>query len=282
MGDFTLGCLLGKSDKAQSFDISSIALTTRINSWELGSVASFNFTTEVHSSKQGLQIDVFSNDVTERLMSYPRTGVIHDRWFTEIDTHLYSFTGFGRITTAASSGQILFETLTVFAGFGENKAIPFNDELQKIDYNFLISSGEDTDPIDTVQRFTDASSCTVIIDDILTRVDEIILHPDWNYQNQHQLIETRGVSIGGKSEYFKYGEFYDFQIPLFFISTSHANLMNFWWEEKFELLYTENTSNESLMRIVRIRDKPFNSFITGTGLYRGNLTLESVTNGLVF
>ena len=33
MGDFTLGCLLGQYDGAQSFDISSQTLGVYVNSW---------------------------------------------------------------------------------------------------------------------------------------------------------------------------------------------------------------------------------------------------------
>ena len=75
MGDFTLGCLLGQYDKAQSFDVNSFALGgSGINSWETVSIVSsitfFDGVAHVHSSNQALQIEAFSHGSLQNLIRY--------------------------------------------------------------------------------------------------------------------------------------------------------------------------------------------------------------------
>lgn len=260
MGDFTLGQLIGQH---QSFD-------PNIGSWENLSTGSFHLeSNEVHSSN--LSAEYFINsDSTEALLRYDYEPV---NKFTDIVSHTLNLNFWGKRDTSAG-----IDVTIDISSSGDTISITQSDSLSLHSGVFNITNSiQLTAHMGAVT--TDSSFFS--LDDVLVELDRQILHPDWSYVEQQQNIENKQVSIGGKSEYFKYGELYRWQIPLTFMPNSQAELINFWFENKENLLFSPDTSNSNLKYITRIVHKPFTNF-THNNRMNGVIELESITNGLVF
>lgn len=274
---FELGVLLGAYGGAQSFESAG--------SWDhLTSQTSFFVgQSEVHSSPGGGQLDIFSSAIAINALTYnfAEDNDAFDRWFPDITTHQLIAYGWNRINKATNSGQILF-----LLGTATNEFIPvpFTIDLERQRIEIIVTSADD---VNIVYRRTSlgVNSFSLRMDDLLVAADIINLNPNWDYTENEEIIKHLHTTIGGQTSQFRYSNFFKFEIGLFAIPTSQANLINFWWDNKFNLVYSSDTSDTNLTYIVRLvnQSKPLDTFVeVNPDLLSGRLQLESITSKLVY
>ncbi len=276
MGDFELGVLLGNYGGAQSFE--------GIGSWEhLPSASSFFIgQTEVHSSPGGARLDVFSrNGAADAFRyNYAAENDAYARWSPDVTTHKLVAHTWIRIDDAAHSGDVIFALGT---GVGQFVRIPFSTSLELQSAEIFVTSADNI--LMRHQRLGSPDSFSLHVDDVLLTVDAINLHPNWDYTENEEIIKHLHTTIGGQTLQFKYSNFFKFEIGLFAIPTSQANLINFWWDNKFNLVYRPDTSDSNLVYIVRLANisKPLDTIVeVNENLWSGRLQLESITSKLVY
>lgn len=268
MGDFTLGVLLGEH---QSFD-------PNVGSWEkIDSVGSFDVQlTDVHSSAQGAIYEVFSSTGFDLFQYDYEVG--ENKKFEGITSHVIDVSFWSRVTLDVASGIVEFDV----SCSGLQGRIVFSNSLQLHQLQFTESNSLQL-------RFIALGLSTdynLFIDDILPELDQQVLHPNWDYTENEEIIKHLHTTIGGQTSQFKYSNFFKFEIGLFAIPTSQADLINFWWDNKVNLVYRPDTSDSNLVYIVRLvnQSKPLDTFVevNNPDLLSGRLQLESITSKLVY
>lgn len=288
MGDFTLGCLLGQYDKAQSFDVDSVALVKTVNSWGTitANATSWYFSTDINSSNQGLELQVYSwgsnrNGVLR--YRYDSDNDAYARWFSDIATHNIQSDIWARIDKSGFDN-----TVRISIDNKPNIPILENSILQNYRYITTTYSGQTSQSpfldFDTVLATIDSFS--LFIDDVLTQVDPIILHPEYSFQEEASFINIKHRTVGGEYRVSPWEKHFAYTIPLRFLSDSHAALINWWWENKFNLLFTLNTSDSESLYVCQItnQQQPIGRRIRPhNNLWEGVIQLESIDRGsLVF
>lgn len=288
MGDFTLGCLLGQYDKAQSFDVASAAAGfANVNSWLIspGSGA-FSAGVEVHSSVQGLLASVGSWGAVHVWFSYDHRFAddAYGRWSPEVTTHAIRTDFRARLFGDAASGG----TVVDYIGVG-SLYVPRAPTLQVLRTSYSsVTSG--TGGGGAIFRFKRGGSLTtsagLYVDDVLTQIDPITLNPTWDYQEAAQVLAAQNRTLGGNLATYQWAKHFEYSVPLQYIPTSYADLLNWWWENRFNLALTLNTSDTESIRVVRLvndrqpigkRMQPY------ADQWQGLLQLESIDKGsLVF
>lgn len=261
MGDFQLGCLLGQYDDAQSFDVNSVAIASNVNSWTLLANVGGVFTTNTHSSNQGVTISVFSKSFPGQSILY-RYGLGNDmyaRWFPDITTHNIQTDFWAKMSTASTSGEL---GAGIFSQINDLSAIiPFADNLSHSGVKTIVHSEAGNNPVFSFVTITDLDATTreLYIDDVITQIDPITLYPEISFQEKEQVIKTDHTTRGSERHTYVWGRNLAWSVPLRYISDSHANLINWWWENKFELAFTLDTSDAETIHVVRIANntQPF-------------------------
>lgn len=278
MGEFTLSALLGQFDKAQSFE--------SIGSWDhfTSQTSFFIGQSDVHSSPGGGQLDVFSSSLidTALIYNYAEDNDVFERWFPDITTHQLVAYGWNRIDKATNSGQILF-----LLGTSANEfiPIPFTVDLERQRIEIIVTSA---DAINVAYRRTSLgiNSFSLHIDDVLTQIDPITIHPTFDFREQQDLIKNNNITLGAIQHTYSWDKHFNYTVPLHLISDSHANLINWWWENQFNLTFTLDTSDSESVFICRITNdrQPINRRIRPDfNLWEGVIFLESLDKGsLVF
>lgn len=292
-GNFTLGCLLGAYDKAQSFDVASVNNPSEINSWVLGApvtVASYTNKTavgclHVHSSGQGIRIRANSySGVTSVLQySYGVPEDAHKRWFPDITTHDIRMDAWFTMDTAAQSGRGTYE---LQAGPSVLLSMPYITDGE-IEHHRIITTvfSNGVRPRALFRTFGNVGY-EFYIDDVVTQIDPIDIFPEYSFQDQQRIIKNQNRTIGGKLHTYTWGQYFQYTVPLQFLSDSHANLINWWWQNQFNLAFTLDTSDSESMFICRIINdrKPIGQRVRPyQDRWAGVLHLESIDEGsLVF
>lgn len=293
-GNLTLGCLLGQYDKAQSFDVDSFNVITNVNSWIAGTVAtSYSFqNTNIHSSDQNIRCNVFSDAISNTgvlIHRYGEDNDAHERWFPDVTTHQTHLHAWIRQPTAANSGRF---NIRIFYD-GTNFTLDFvgrNTTPTYFTASAQVHSASDLAPAVQFRKGQNpdasAGSMNLLIDDILLESDRIIINPDYSFIEQARIIKTQHRTIGGKSRNFLWEKGYSWEVPLRYISTSHADLINWWWENQFNLLFMLNTSDSETLYTCRIDNQlqPIGSRMRPyEDQWSGTLILNSLNEGnLVF
>ncbi len=284
-GDFTLGCLLGQYDKAQSFDVSSDTsgnLNTKVGSWEMAGALTGAFVTESHSSEQGISFGFGASAGTQAMAaySYNKDNDLYLRWFPDVSTHFIQADFWARMTTSTVSGRVDVDFQDVPGEISIR--IGFSESLEHYRITAPTVTSHDTQPIIRYVYLDNSEETTLITDDVLTQIDLITLHPDWSFAERSEVIKSQNRTLGGKLHTYTWDKYFSWNVPLQFISTSHADLINWWWENQFNLLFTLDTSDSESMFTCRITNKtqPIgNRMRPYTDLWRGNITLESLDKG---
>ena len=122
----------------------------------------------------------------------------------------------------------------------------------------------------------------IYCDDVLTQVDPISLHPDWSLKEGGRLIESRHRSPRGQWRLKTWAAYFEYRIPLRWINTSEADLINWWWERGLNLVYTLDSSDDSAVYLCRIanrrqpigrKERPY------PDSWKGALELVSINDG---
>jgi hypothetical protein len=297
MGEIRLGCLLGQYDRAQSFDVASFAIGSGVHSWAMTGQCSWFFvgcgqTTHVHSSAQSLRIEVFSRAGSESVLSfdYGHADDAHARWFPEVDTHVLEASAWVLASPAPSSGGLQFR---LFAQDEVYKPLVGDtygtDPLRFLHLQTAVYSDADAPPragLHIPEGTAIHSQTTVAVDDVLTTVDAIGLHPEWSFEDRSRLMRAAHRTRAGYLHTLAWERTFAYALPLKFLSDSHAALLEWWWSRQFALLFTLDSSDGAARMPVRIandrqpigkRMRPYRD------RWEGTLELESLTPGdLVF
>ena len=293
MGEIRLGCLLGQYDRAQSFDVRSGPITSGVRSWGMSGQCSWYFVgcsapTHVHSSAQGLRIEVFSRAGSESVLSYDygQADDAHARWFPEVDTHVLEASAWLLASPAPSSGGLLFrlaaqtEVSVPLAGAGYG-----TDPLRYHQLGTTVFS--ESGALPRVALHIPASTAihsqtTLLVDDVLATVDAIDLHPEWSFEERSQLLRARHRTRAGQLHTLAWDKYFAFALPLRFLSTSHAALIEWWWEKQLALRVTLDSSDAASQLLVRIANdvQPIGRRMRPYGdRWEGTLELESLSPG---
>ena len=292
-GDFSLGCLLGQYGGAHSFDVASDNIGSTISSWSfsnsVGAGARFIDTSfEVHSSAQGLAIDVNSwGSGRDALLRYDYRfqDDAYGRWFPDITTHVLRGLVWAHTTEQVTSGEA-----NLSYGNGPVIQLPFDGEpfaispaaLRIPEVQVTSGTGDNTAFLDLDYLNSTATFHTLTLDDVLTEVDPIVLHPEYDLLAQAQARRNFHRSREGTLYQYDWGTHGAWTVPLQWLPDSHADLLNWWWQQGLALLWTENSSDAESTRIVRIvngrqpigrRMRPYYD------LWQGAVELEEVRPG---
>ena len=283
-GNVTLGCLLGFYNRSMGFDVSSVAIATAVNSWALGTAqgSAYFSTAAVHSSAQGLLMEVYSGGAEGALLTHQHGAGndIYARWFPDVTTHDLRLDAWARILTAADSGKA---SLWIGSQTSAELVIPYqSSDLQPLRGPSYVHSAGAAFPKTELRRSASAGSYGLHLDSVLAQVDPITLTPGWNLSVGREQIMGAHDSIGGSHRKWVWGSYGVFQLPLRFTSGSHAALLNWWWEKQFALCFTLDTSDANTIQVVRIgnAEQPVGRRVLPYGdAYEAILRLESFTDG---
>jgi hypothetical protein len=121
---------------------------------------------------------------------------------------------------------------------------------------------------------------------VLTTIDPITLLPEWDFEERARVLKAEHRTQGGLLYTYVWEKHFAYNVPLRFLSDSHAALLNWWWENQFDLALTLDSSDSESTRIVRIVNdrQPIGKRIRPyANLWEGMVELESIDRGsLVF
>ena len=290
-GIWTLGCVLGRYDLSQSFDVASAAIVvvgsggSAVNSWAgMSPQSSLDYFTAVHSSAQGMRIFSNSTQAFRDLLRYDygRANDGHERWFPDVQTHRARLTAWARMDTAATSGE---HRLVLIGSAGTAQGvIPFHaSALQPITAELTgITSGGGFPHAVVSRAVVPGSGATSYIDDVVLQADWIQLNPEIGFADESPFLFESAGALGGRRDFFRWGRTFAWQVPLKYLSDSDASLLTWWWKNQFALAFTLDTSDAATVQLCRIvnDDNPVRRRMRPYGnLWEGGLQLESLHDG---
>jgi len=303
MGNATLGALFGTN---MSFDAAS--WTSLPNSWR-GTTLTGSYTpspinsiaalTDVHSSDRGCLMRIYSGTAVNSSLNYPfksydvssgQNGLASQFSATKIPavgSHSVALSFWARAVTAPGVvAGILTDSLD--QQIMATPAVASAGVLQRYDARGGV--------LDSVGRFFMAptsvlsgsvfvGSARLYLDDVLVRVDELTLQPEWSFEEQARLIRQDLRTRMGNLHTFVSGKYFAYKVPLRYLSAADADVLNWWWQNQWPLAFTLDTSDAESTYIVRITNntQPIGKRIAPyANQFEGSLELESVVSGLVF
>jgi hypothetical protein len=284
-----IGCLLGELNGAMSFEY-----VTQANNFWYPPDAVYTYPSSqgihTHSSAIGGKITA-STGSTKRCAYYePSSGVSpsyrgsSQRIYPDITSHNFIIAGFFKTDLATNSG---FAELTAFGGSGilGSTKIGYTNSLQL--YYYISDDGYlNSSPIIMITcSGNDASGHTVYFDSLLPAIDYIELHPT----RQTQSFTTKNFestwTAGGRYSSYQYGIYRRWQVYVEYLTELEKNIINRWWREKFDLMFTFDSSDANELMVCRLvnnqtpimqRKQPYSDY------YEGYLDIEEINQSLVY
>jgi hypothetical protein len=292
MGDFQLGCVLGQYDKAQSFDVNSSALVvgSKVGSWSIlggATVTKREFVTETHSSNQGLSFSIESAGTNFETLKYDSavSNDLFSKWFPDVTTHARHIGFWARMTTEAGSGRVFHDYANIP---GDNDLnISYSETLQYYsNVTIQVNSSTSAPAIARLVGRSATDSAVVVTDDWIHQIDLVTVHPGYSMEDKARLRQSNHTTLAGNRHQYTWNKTFEWSVPLSFLSDSHADLINWWWQNQFILAWTLDTSDSEstfLARIGNARQPIGARRRSDNKLFEGMLQLEAVTDGrLVF
>lgn len=296
MGDFMLACLLGQEGGAQSFDVASHAPVSGVGSWSPGAATSWSFQggdvpSAVHSSARALRAEVGSQAGPAPVMTYAygRADDAHARWDPAVDTHVVETLAWMRAGPAASSGDLLLRLEGLQTAAARLPGAAGSAALQPVALRTTVASAAGGAPrweLAVASGSAADSGTAAVVDDVLTTVDPLVLHPEWSFRERAQLIREQHRTRSGELHGVVWSRFLAYRVPLRFLARAEADRLNHWWRTQQPLVFTLDSSDAESRYVVRIvndtqpvgrRLRPYDD------RFAGALELESVRRGgLVF
>jgi len=128
-----------------------------------------------------------------------------------------------------------------------------------------------------------------VLDDVLTQADPITLHPEYSLSLGAQLEQSSLRTRNGNLHTTVWHRHFAATLPLRWLSNSHANLINWWWQHQHNLLLRLDEDDPEQVVICRIVNnrQPIGAkrapYALNDGGWEGVLELESIhQGGLVF
>ena len=300
-----LGVLLGQYDMAQGME--------QIGSWEIingidegwfvlddptqGALDNTDYTlpdwavdlefqtqtTHVYSSTTGFRFDISSNGTGGHVWyNYNLADDLLDKRYGNATSHRVMSYLWGKTDTEAYSGGVT----ATFSAHNVSWKVPYTDStsLHRHVFDFTMNSGDDLE-----LRFdfdvTTTSSPKVYFDSVVTAVDVIQLQPSMAFQEFDYKNLDRVYSLGGIHTHYSYFNRKRWMMSLRHVKETEKEIINRWWKNDWNLLFTTNNSMDGNLHIVRIKNNqmplqqleaPYHDEWTGL------LELEEVTRELVF
>lgn len=268
-----LGVLLGQYGGFQSF--------TDTGSWDNEPALILRNFSYSHSSDIGIRIAGNVSSEQTYNYNYHTANDIQERWSTDVTTHrlvtyFYGYVGSSNTT----SGYINYSINSLAPGQVEGYAV----EHSRHRFETIVSSGLAT--ISLNFGFVSENGIPLFfLDDVLTSVDVIDLKTTWDFENNTQQNITYDESIGGKLSKYNWSDHQTWNVPLEFVCGSEANLLNNWWRNGYNLMFTDNSSDTTRNYVVRIVNdsEPITSVnVPYNDQFSGTLKLEAISNKLQF
>lgn len=274
-----LGVLLGELKGSQSFE--QIGSWSAISSAALVSISSN--TTFTHSSfYSGLvtALNVGGSGLGgAAVYDYTASNDLYNRWWFRTDSHRVVSYFWNYLSPIVSSGGV-----TAYLG-SESVVLPTDSGFNR--YR-LETTLDNTDQYKFTLEFTNPNSGfshVNYIDDVLTAIDVIDLHPERNLTLNDELFLGEHQTIGGANPSYKWGFNKKWKLPLEYLEENEALLINQWWQDTKPLLFTWDTSDTTAQFIVTMTNnqtpitqfnKPYHDN------WRGTLELSAFDTSLVF
>ncbi len=277
---FELGVLLGEYDGSQSFrDVGSWS-----NTWSPGSLDVTSGTTNTHSSDSAGVLFNGSTPTGALIYGYGNDNDAFARWSSEVDTHSFISHFWARTADSVNSGE--------YIGFfaGEFEPIAHSDsDVQHYRLDGNVSSGY---VLGVSFYFTKLDATTIsgatselYMDDVLTAVDIINMLPSRDQENQESQGRIDSTTLGGRYVDYKWSDQTRFSVPVRYMPSSEAEMINRWWKNGYNLMFTDNSSDENRTYIVRIANtsQPFARVMRPyNDLFESTLIFDVIDYGLEF
>lgn len=107
----------------------------------------------------------------------------------------------------------------------------------------------------------------------------ITLLPRRDFREMETINKAEHSTIGGRYVDFKYSEFYRFNVPLQYVQSSDALLMNEWWQNRYDITFSYSLAFDVSTHTVRITNgvQPFIDLERPyKDEYSGTLTLDAL------
>jgi hypothetical protein len=281
MGDLTLGALLGAN---QSFDESDLSPWLKVS--DQASAFRVDSAAAVHSSTGALFAVVSSTGGALPVIAYAY-GSPADAGraaYPDIGSHTVKSWAWARAADLPSSGQAVWR----LDGGQEGVSLPIGTAPAPARYEALTwtdcPAGLLTAGLRRIAGAGPAAAFTV--DDVLTQMDPLALHPEWSAEDQAALLRAQHRTQTGQLQTVLWGRYFAWTLPLRALNGLEAGLIRWWWESQLPLALTLDSSDAAAVFVCRItnsrqpigrRVRPYADRWTGT------LTLESLDGGsLVF
>jgi hypothetical protein len=280
-GGTTLGALLGDN---QSFEASALDPWSKVSNQ--ASTYLVSSASAVHSSAAGLYAVTGSTGGTARIvacdLATPDAGGALA--FPGVGSHAVWSWVWARAADAPSSGQARWRV----SGNGDalGKPIAFSAALLRYD----VVTGADSPGANLgtgLDRAGAAGAAAFFaLDDVLTQIDPLTLHPEWTLEEQSTLLQTQLRSASGRLQTVTWGRYGALSLPLRWLTGQEADVINWWWQLQAPLAFTLDSSNSAAVAVCRItnprqpiarRIRPY------ADRWAGTLNLETLDEGsLVF
>ena len=280
MGDFSIGALIGAN---QSFDAPSS--WTIPNGWtRLADECSLypeTGATNIHSSAVGLRMNINSSAAGENGIRYDYGTAAQATWFPDITTHVLALSVWGYTTENVPTTNA--ELIVLLSASVTTPKFPFATTPARRDIAYSSAISGANRPLLDLQVASQTNiNLKLYVDDVLLRVDETTIYPTYDMAIGGGIKRQLYRTLGGDAYSYRTRRNFKFDLPLELLSTSHANLFNWWWRNDFNLLLTLDTSDAESSLICRLVNEaaPISHVDgAGRGTWKGNLELLCINDG---
>jgi hypothetical protein len=240
-----------------------------------------------HRSPQQLHVQIPAHSGSGSTVLEYDHDAADDAWaraFPQVSTHVLRVDAWHAAPDSVASGQIAWRLLgqpdvaALVPATAEGHA-PLRLET------WVTSAGGG--PGLRVTHATDvASAWDWLLDDVLTQLDVLTLHPDWPVEVAWRPVGSPGRTSTGRQVTVPRAHALQARMELSWLTDSAAGLLNWWWSQQLPLALTLDTSDAEAVYLVQITNdqQPAQQRRPDNAEYwRGALQLQSINDGaLVF
>lgn len=281
MGEITLGALLGAN---QSFDDGVLAPWSKVSDQASADVVTS--AGAVHSSAWGLYTVAGSTGGAPGIISCALGGAqgAGALAFPGVATHAVWSWVWARALDAPSSGQARWRV----SGDGTGWSAPIAHGPAPARYTAAALTTSPAGALETALERADAPGAAgaFALDDVLTQVDPLVLHPEWGLEEQSTLLRAQHRTQSGRLHTIVWGGYRAFSVPLRWLTGAEADTLNGWWEAQAPLAFCLDSSDSAAVWVCRLANprQPIGRRLAPyADRWAGTLALESLDAGsLVF
>lgn len=235
-----------------------------------------------HSSATGIYFTYLGKSYAVYNYDYGKNDDLYLKWYSDLSSHRIVAYSWARSATEAASGSLAM----VWSSSNETVRTPMGYDgsaLKRYQLDIIVSSGDST--ILSLEISSRTNTTVNYVDDVLTSVDVIDLNPDFNTMELDAKDKIQGNTLSGRFyTYEKYNR-NRWMLPLQYLPEDDKNKINWWWRNKFNVMFTMSQSDTTDMFVCQIvnaqqlistRNEPYHD------LWSGTLDLEEVSKSLVF